>query len=137
MAAITSRKFLKAAVQRLTAAEVLLDANLTLEAQYFGGYVVECSLKALIMDSAPDAEKANTLKRITSGAAAHRPDVLLGRLRVYGISLPDDLRKRMRRFTDTWETSLRYETGRRDLGETRAFLSTARAVLNWVEGNLS
>lgn len=137
MPPITSRDFQKAAAQRLIAAEVLLHADLALEAQYFGGYVVECSLKALIMDSAPEAEKASTLKKITSGAASHRPDVLLDRLRAHGITLPDDLRKRMRRFTDTWETGLRYEVGRRDMGETCAFLSTAKAVLNWVEENLS
>lgn len=137
MPPIASRDFQKAAAQRLMAAEVLLDAGLTLEAQYFGGYVVECSLNALIMSEAGDSDKADMLKRITSGASAHRPDVLLARLRAQGVTLPDDLRKRMRRFTDTWETSLRYEVGRRDLGETRAFLSTAKAVLKWVEGNLS
>ena len=43
----SSRDFLKVALQRLTAAEVILEnLRLTLEAQYIGGYSVECSLKA-------------------------------------------------------------------------------------------
>jgi hypothetical protein len=38
----TSRDFLKVAEQRLNAAEALLRADLTLDAQYVGGYAVEC-----------------------------------------------------------------------------------------------
>lgn len=40
---------LKVAKQRLTTAETLLREKLTLDAQYIGGYAVECSLKALIL----------------------------------------------------------------------------------------
>ncbi len=31
-----------------------------------------------------------------------------------------------------WTTELRYETGRRDTGETTAFLTTAKAIYDWV-----
>ena len=45
----TPRDFLKVALQRLSAAEAIMDKlRLTLEAQYIGGYSVECSFKALI-----------------------------------------------------------------------------------------
>ena len=71
----TSRDFLKVAGQRLTAAETLLREKLTLDAQYIGGYTVECSLKSLIMHRTPDPEKPDKLKRVTSGAKMHRPDV--------------------------------------------------------------
>jgi hypothetical protein len=47
----TPRDFLKAALQRLTTAETLLEIlRITLEAQYLGGYTVECALKALILE---------------------------------------------------------------------------------------
>ena len=46
----TSHDFLKVAEQRLNAAEALLGGDLTLDAQYVGGYAVECSLKALILE---------------------------------------------------------------------------------------
>lgn len=130
----TSREFQKAARQRLTSAEALLRLRLNLDAQYLGGYTVECSLKALILDRTPDADKPARLLRINSGAAMHRPEVLIGELRRLGTVLPLSITKRMRRYH--WTTDLRYEAGRRDAGETTAFLNTARAVHNWVEGLL-
>lgn len=130
----TSRDFLKAAAQRLTTAETLLRQKLTLDAQYVGGYAVECSLKALIVHKTPDPEKADALKRITTGAAMHRSDVLLGELRDLGVSLPIEIAKRMRRFD--WTTGLRYESGHRDTGETKGLLKTATAVYNWVKDQM-
>lgn len=130
----TSRDFQKIAGQRLTTAETLLREKLTLDAQYFGGYTVECSLKALIMHLTPEADRPDKLKRISSGAKMHRPDVLLGELRSLGVSLPLPIARRMRRFD--WTTDLRYETGRRDTGETIGFLKTAKAIFDWVEGQL-
>lgn len=130
----TGRDFQRAAAQRLTTAETLLREKLTLDAQYIGGYTVECSLKALILELTPDTDKSNQLKRITSGAAMHRPEVLLGELRNLAVALPLDLARRMRRFD--WTTDLRYETGRRDTGETTAFLNTAKALYDWVQGQL-
>jgi hypothetical protein len=104
----------------------LLREKLTLDAQYIGGYAVECSLKALIMELTLEPDKPDKLRRITSGASMHRPDVLIGELRNLGAALPLVLAKRMRRFD--WTTDLRYDTGRRDTGETTVFLNTAKAI---------
>jgi hypothetical protein len=120
--------------QRLTTAETLLREKLTLDAQYFGGYTIECSLKALILHKTPDLDKSDMLTRITAGAKMHRPEVLLGELRKFGVSLPLEIAKRMRQFD--WTTDLRYETGRRDTGRTIGFLKTAKAIYNWVEEQL-
>ena len=84
----SSHDFQKAAGQRFTTAETLLREKLTLDAQYIGGYTVECSLKALTLFCTPEANKTETLKRITTGASMHKPDVLLGELRDRGIALP-------------------------------------------------
>jgi HEPN domain-containing protein len=130
----TSRDFQRVARQRLTTAETLFLNALTLDAQYMGGYAVECSLKALILHRTADPDKPEKLRRVTTGAMMHRPDVLLGELRDLGVELPLDITKRLRRFD--WTTDLRYETGRRDTGETKAFLNTAKAIYDWVEGQL-
>jgi hypothetical protein len=61
----TSRDFQKVAAQRLTTAEALLSLKLTLDAQYLGGYAVECSLKALILQYTLDEAKPDTLKQIS------------------------------------------------------------------------
>lgn len=65
----------------------------------------------------------------------HRPEVLLGNLKELGVTLTPELAKRTRRFD--WTTDLRYETGRRDTGETIAFLPTAKKIYEWAEGQLS
>src|SRR5262249_7489764 len=113
----TPRDFLKVALQRLTAAEEIMSTlRLTLESQYIGGYSVECSLKALILEKTPEAERAEMLERLTQGASYHRVEVLFDRLRERSVYLTVGLAKRLRRFD--WTTDLRYEIGRRDTGET-------------------
>jgi HEPN domain-containing protein len=129
------RDFMRAGEQRLTAAEELFRAKQTLDAQYLGGYMVECALKALILHRTPEPERADQLKRITSGAVMHRPEVLIDELRKLGERLPLDLVKRVRRCG--WTTDLRYETGKRDTGETTWFLKTVKAVADWVEEKLT
>jgi hypothetical protein len=130
----TSRDFQKAAAQRLTTAEFLLDHKYTLDAEYLAGYTIECSLKALILEKTPESDRPAQLDNICSGAKMHRPEVLLGVLRDLGVALPLELARRFRRLT--WTTDLRYETGHRDTGETRRFLKTAQATYQWVEGQL-
>jgi hypothetical protein len=131
----TPRDFLKVALQRLTAAEEIMSTlRLTLESQYIGGYSVECSLKALILEKTPEADRPAMLKRLTQGAIHHRAEVLLDRLRDCGVVLTVALARRMRRYG--WATDLRYEIGRKDTGETNGLLRTARAVYEWVEGQM-
>jgi hypothetical protein len=96
---------------------------------------VECSLKALILEATPEAARPAKLALISAGSKMHRPEILLGELKDLGIKLPLELAKRFRRFT--WTTALRYESGRMDTGETRAFLKTAEATYDWVEEKLS
>ena len=131
----TSRDFLKVAEQRLNAAEALFAADLTLDAQYVGGYAVECSLKALILEKTAQPDRPDKLLRISSGATMHRPEILLQELRSLGIRLTPELAKRMRRFD--WNVNLRYETGRRSRGETRGLLRTCTEIRDWVKGQLS
>lgn len=131
----TSRDFLKVALQRLVAAEKIMDKlRLSLEAQYIGGYSVECSLKSLILARTAGPDQPSMLEKLTRGAINHRSEVLLDRLRDRGVVLTVDLAKRLRRFD--WTTDLRYEIGRRDTGETNGLLKTARAIYEWVEGQI-
>jgi hypothetical protein len=75
------------------------------------------------------------LERLMQGATYHRPEVLLDRLRDLGIALTPELARRMRRFD--WTTGMRYETGRKDTGETNALLNTARAIYEWVRPQIT
>ena len=128
----TARDFLRVALQRLDVAdEIMKILRRSLEAQYIGGYSVECSLKALILERTVEGDRPPMLQRLTHGATNHRPEVLLGVLRDLGIALTPELARRMRRFD--WTTGLRYETGRKDTGETNALLKMARAIYTWAE----
>jgi hypothetical protein len=132
----TPRDFLRVALQRLTAAEQIMKMlRLSLEAQYIGGYSVECALKALILEKTPEADRPLLLAELTQGAKHHRSEILLGISRERRIFLTVELAKRMRRFD--WTTDLRYETGRRDTGETNALLRTARAICQWVQEQMA
>ena len=131
----SSREFQRAARQRLSTAEFLLRHTYALDAVYLSGYVIECSLKALILDHAQQQEQTELLKKITSGSRGHDREMLGGILRERGTQIPLDIIRRFRRFP--WTTSLRYETGRKPMGEARGYLATAKQVYDWVQGELS
>jgi len=132
---LTSRDFQRAAMQRYTTAEFLLENKYNLDAMYLGGYTVECTLKALILDATPEDDREGMFDRICSGHQMHYPETLKAILVDLGRPIPLDLVRRFRR--SGWSTALRSETGRRDTGETRGFLKTARMVYDWVEEQLS
>ena len=132
----TPRDFLKVADQRLHAARRILQlTGLNLEAQYIGGYSVECSLKALILENTPPGDLPEMFKKLTRGQSSHRFEILLGYLRDQGIRLDVRLARRLGRFG--WDTSLRYEIGRRDTGETKGLLRTAETIYHWAQGQIS
>lgn len=130
----SSRDFQRAARQRLTTAEFLLENRYNLDAMYLAGYAIECALKALVVELTPASDRGETLKKIGSGKQMHEPEVLGGILKDLGKPIPLELVKRFRR--SGWSTALRYESGRTDTGETRGFLRTAKATQDWVEGEL-
>lgn len=130
----SSHDFQKAALQRLTTAEFLLQKGYNLDAMYLAGYTLECAMKALILEFTPAADKARTLQSISSGGKMHNLQVLSELLEKLGCPVPLELRKKIRR--SRWSTALRYESGRTDTGETRAFLKTAKSIYNWVESQL-
>src|SRR2546423_2359323 len=96
----TPQGFLKVALQRLSAAEEIMDKlRLTPEAQYIGGYSVECSFKALILEKTPaGVERERMYEKLTRGATYHKPEHLLARLREQSVVLTPELARRMRRF---------------------------------------
>jgi len=129
-----SLKFLRAAKQRFATAEFLLSKGYNLDSMYLAGYTMECALKALILDRTPAATQSQVLHRITHGSSMHYVETLKRELVQLSppVPLPLEIVKRLRR--SNWTTDLRYETGRTDTGETRAFLKTAQAILLCAEG---
>lgn len=128
--------YLKVAVQRLEAADFLIDSGFTKDGMYLAGYAVECSLKALILHLTPEVDRMAMFERISSGATWHYPEALGGILKgELGTPIPLPLVRKYRRFG--WSTSLRYETGRADLGEARGVWKTGKATHDWVNEKLA
>ncbi len=84
----SSRDFQRAARQRLTTAEFLLQHRYNLDAMYLGGYTVECALKALILELTSAADRAAMLQRISSGKQMHEAEILAAILKELGCAIP-------------------------------------------------
>jgi HEPN domain-containing protein len=130
----SARDFQRAALQRLTTAEFLLNNGYNLDAVYLAGYTIECSLKALILAVTPLPARSTKLKSITSGSRMHNAEVLKAELKQLNKPVPPKLAAKFRRFY--WSTGLRYQTGRIPTAETKGFLKLAKSVYDWVQGEL-
>ncbi len=132
----SARLFYRTAQQRFEDAEFLLNVGRTTAAVYLAGYSVECMLKALILASVPRGRESE-VERMFRGIRAHDYDWLL---RLYdkqrGAGLPVGLVPHFTR-VNTWSTDMRYSPGTATLRESKAFLESAVAILNWGDGRLS
>jgi hypothetical protein len=65
------KRFIRAAEQRRDSAKRLEDASMFIDQMYLTGYVVECALKALIVNDASASDRRSALVDVTRGATAH------------------------------------------------------------------
>jgi HEPN domain-containing protein len=130
------KAFMRAASQRLDAANLLLRSRLFLDAVYLAGYVAECALKALILSRTPAAERRAVCRELTSGARAHNFDVLSRILRSKGCSPPPDIRGFIDLIDEEWRTDLRYAAALIPEREAERFLGRVGAVYEWVRRSL-
>ena|SRR6266404_1519144 len=126
------RKFLRAAGQRMKAAEFLLANGFHLDSIYLGGYAVECALKSLILKRTPHSLYEGVFNSITRGVIAHNFGFLRARLQrpPLNCSIPDSIAVGFMRVS-AWSTNLRYETKAVDEEDARQFLDAAREILAW------
>ena len=124
-----SRKFIRAAGQRFIAVELLLREGLNFEAVYLAGYVIECSIKAVILRNTLARDRAYLVGTHFKGRRGHSFEVLKELLLDRGIRVPSPLSQELHR--TAWSTDLRYEVGRFDASEAISFVSNARQILEW------
>jgi hypothetical protein len=92
-------------------------------------------LKALILASTPDGERAEMLASFR-GAKAHDYDWLKAKYFAKGgPSFPSAVSKDFS-LVDTWTTELRYKAGTSKRGEAEAFLRAAQEIIVWADGRL-
>jgi hypothetical protein len=129
-----SRKYIRAAAQRLVAVEFLFGAALYFEAIYLGGYVIECSLKALILSRIPYRRREEYAASHFRGRSAHDFEALRVGLAEQGTEAPGEILRNLRRLQ--WSTNLRYEVGNFDEWETREFIAVAKQILRWAQRSM-
>ena len=126
------RRFYQAALQRFEDAEVLLRNDRTTGALYLAGYAVECSLKALLLNSIPVSRQQAVVGSFR-GQLAHDFEWLKSELRGRGVEVPAAVVVHLRR-VNTWSTSLRYVAGRVKRHTVQSFLKAAEQVIGWTKG---
>ena len=130
-------RFLKAAAQRLEATDVLLDHSKHLDGMYLAGYVVECSLKALVLSYVRVRERPEFIRQHFRGRVAHDFEHLTTLLRQRGVNIPKPLRVSLVRANDIWSTDLRYESGHGKLADSKFLRDTGETVLAWVQRSVT
>ena len=130
-------RFIKAAAQRLGAADTLLSDSQYLDATYLAGYVVECSLKALLLSYIPVAERADFVRESFRGASAHDFEFLMHHLRQRGINISPEIRKLISQSDRIWSTDLRYESGHGRAKDAEFLRNAGETILSWVKRSVS
>lgn len=126
------RAFLRAASQRLEAANLLLESGLSLDAVYLAGYVVECALKALILQRTPARRRPEVCQELTAGSRSQNYDVLVAILRARKCPPPPGILGLVDTLNERWRTNLRYSGALIPEREAEQFLGEIKAVNGWV-----
>jgi len=131
------KSYRRAATQRLDVASFLLEnSKYYLDALYLAGYVVECSLKALILERTPKSKWAAVCEEIGSGAKAHNLDFLEGILNRRQGSIPDETAESLEVIKREWNTNLRYVGAIIPYVEAKDFIEHAILIYQWAERSM-
>lgn len=125
-------RFLGAARQRLTSAEVLYRHQMYLDAMYLAGYAAECSLKAVLLTRVPLRQRRQFRLWHFRGAGAHDFESLKALLKRRNVTLPLAVNRAIRAFA-RWSPELRYEVRRKSAKEAENFVHAANDLLQWAE----
>ncbi|HEV2973030.1 MAG TPA: HEPN domain-containing protein [Pirellulales bacterium] len=127
-----ARTFYRAAKQRFSDAELLLEHNRTTSAVYLAGYGVECMLKALMLESVPES-RHDTIGDLFRGQLGHNLILLMRELRTHlRGSLPSIIERTLLR-VNTWTTNLRYMPGNIKSSLATEYIRDAAQIIQWTD----
>ena len=130
-------RFLKAAAQRLVAADVLLQHSKHLDGTYLAGYVVECSLKALVLSYVRVSDRPEFIRQHFRGQVAHDFQYLVFLLLQRGVNIPKPVRRALIRAKEIWSTDLRYLAGQGKVADARFLRDAGEMILSWVQRSVT
>lgn len=128
------KSFRRAATQRLKAAKFLLKhSTYRLDTVHLAGYAAECSLKALILERAPESKWAAVCEEVGSGAKAHNFDFLKGILVRRQCSISAEVAEGLDVVKNEWTTGLRYEGAQVPFREAEDLIRQVESICRWAE----
>ncbi|HUQ71293.1 MAG TPA: hypothetical protein VM165_17325 [Planctomycetaceae bacterium] len=126
-------RFFRAAQQRAVAAEVLVRDSRFRDATYLGGYVIECSLKSLVLTHVAPRDREAFVAERFHGRRAHDFTLLVELLVKQGQTIPSKILQAVSRAAEIWSVDLRYTPGRGRADEANMLLAAGSQVMKWVE----
>ena len=130
-------RFLKAASQRLVAADVLLRHSKHVDGTYLAGYVVECSLKALVLSYIRASERSEFIRQHFRGQVAHDFQYLVFLLLLRGVNIPKPVRRALVQAKEIWSTDLRYHGGQGKAADAQFLRNAGEMILSWVQRSVT
>lgn len=129
------RLFWRVANARLEDALFLLSMKRHNAAVYLSGYVVECSLKCLLISVTPVLQRGKLVESFRGGWA-HDYEVLVSRYyKNGGASFPQNIHRAMSAVSD-WTTTMRYDPKMIQPKAARQFIEAVRTIYTFMETRL-
>jgi HEPN domain-containing protein len=129
-----ARLYYRCAAMRFTEASALLELGHTTGAYYLAGYVVECMLKALLVESQPGRFRGVGL--LEPKKIGHDISGMLELYREGGGSPPPGNVARAPSLVDGWSSEIRYDPRIIKLARVEAFLRAVEDIFRWVDRRL-
>lgn len=130
------RRFSRLAAARLEDAEWLMRARRYNAAVYLAGYVVECSLKALLLSVTPFPAREDQVTAFRGARAHNYDDLRVTYLTRGGAPIPKNMTRALAE-VERWSTDLRYATKLIRFEQASKFIKAAADILAWAQGRLS
>ena len=129
-----ARLYYRCAEKRRVEASILIKAVQPTGAVYLAGYVVECTLKALNIETQPADQQAGRLEHLKK--VGHNLTRLYELYFEDGGSRPPTDVMRAFQFVSQWSSEIRYNPKEVKLVEANRFLKAVDEVYRWTDGRL-
>ncbi len=131
---IDARRFYRCANRRGIEAGILFEADQPTGAIYMAGYVVECMLKALIIESRPDRFRGDLLEQLKR--IGHNITRLLDIYYQSGGSRPPVVVLKAFTLVGEWSSEMRYDPRESPPSDAEKFLKAVAQINQWIDGRI-
>ena len=135
------KRFARAASMHRAAARIVLDecppkaySILATEVIYLSGYVLECSLKALVLSNTPLKQHEKMIERFKADIK-HDLEKLRLLLHEKGIEITKKNLTHFRQVFRIWNSEMRYEAKPREKLVAESIVAATESLADWIAGD--